>query len=184
MSQFNKWTEEDLEKYQAKRGQALSSMYTAVEKNAGEKVAARASKPRPATKHKKEVKPVPSESLEQQAVIEWFRRTYPQLHLIAYPSGMWFGHSDKLKYALINKAKREGWLSGVSDLFLCHSDGQHHGLWLEMKKQGATASSVSKQQKQWLVDMEKAGYVAKWAYGAERAKDIIKDYINSNYFVT
>ena len=122
-----------------------------------------------------------SESTEQQAVIEWFGYTYPKLHLIGIPNGQWIAGSGKRKYALINKYKAEGMTNGVSDLFLCHSDGQHHGLWLEMKDQGKTESSLSKEQIEWGINMQEAGYKAKWASGQDKAKAIITDYINGYY---
>jgi len=62
MTQFDRWTQEDLDKYEAKRSQELSSMYAVTSKwsegkYAGEKVSARPHKPlprssilRPATK--------------------------------------------------------------------------------------------------------------------------------------
>ena len=123
-----------------------------------------------------------SESTEQQAVIEWFGYTYPKLHLIGIPNGQWIaGSTKKRKYALINKYKAEGMTNGVSDLFLCHSDGQHHGLWLEMKDQGKTISSVTNDQLEWIINMRKAGYCAIWVSGQDKAKAIITDYINGYY---
>ncbi len=123
-----------------------------------------------------------SESTEQQAVIQWFRLTYPKLRLIAIPNGQWIaGSTKKGKYALIAKYKAEGLTQGVSDLFLCHAEGQHHGLWLEMKDKGKTASSVTKEQKQWMNDMRQSNYLAMWASGFEEAQNIITDYISGYY---
>lgn len=123
-----------------------------------------------------------SEHDQQVLLVQWFKLTYPKLHLIAIPSGQWIaGSSAKGKFGLINKYKSEGWIPGVSDLFLCHSDGQHHGLWLEMKNVGKTESSLSPEQKKWMVDMTAAGYLAKWAAGFDRAKAIITDYILGHY---
>ena len=122
-----------------------------------------------------------SESAEQASIIYWFRMQYPKLHLIALPNGQWIAGEGKRKYALIAKYKREGWSPGVSDLFLAHSDGQNHGLWLEMKDKGKTQCSLSKEQKQWIEDMNNAGYIAKWAAGFEEAKAIITNYVNGYY---
>lgn len=122
-----------------------------------------------------------SESTEQIAVVEWFRFQYPDVPLIAYPSGMWLGHDNKRKFGLINKFKKEGWISGVSDLILFHSDGQHHGLCLEMKNFGKKISSLSDSQILWMTTVEKQGYLAKWADGFEKAKVILTDYMNGHY---
>ena len=123
-----------------------------------------------------------SEHDQQVAVVQWFRIQYPKHKMIAIPQGQWIaGSSIKGKYALIAKYKREGWTSGVSDLFICHSDGQNCGLWLEMKDKGKNQSSLSQVQKEWLVDMKKAGYLAKWASGADKAIEIITDYMNGYY---
>ena len=122
-----------------------------------------------------------SEHDEQVAVIDFVRLQYPEIRIIAIPNGQWLAGDGKRKYALIQKYKREGWLNGVSDLFICHSDGQNHGLWIEMKDRGKTKSSLSIPQRAWLKDMNKAGYVAKWAAGADAAIKIIQDYMNGYY---
>ena len=118
-----------------------------------------------------------SESTEQQAVIQWFRLQYPQYHLIAYPNGQWVSGTGNRRYALINKYKAEGMTNGVSDLFLCVPRGKYAGLWLEMKDVGKTESSLSPNQKQWMSEMNKIGYLAKWAVGFEIARDIIEGYL-------
>ena len=101
--------------------------------------------------------------------------------IIGIPNGSWIAGTGNKKFALIAKYKKEGMTNGVSDLFICHSDGQNHGLWIEMKDKMKTMSSVSKEQRQWIDDMNKAGYVAKWAAGADAAIKIIQDYMNGYY---
>lgn len=118
-----------------------------------------------------------SESQEQQALIQWFRLKYPQHHMIAIPNGQWIAGEGKRRFALINKYKAEGLTPGVSDLFLCVPKNGQHGMWLEMKAQGKTASSLSPAQQQWGCDMINAGYAAVWASGFEEAKEIIEEYL-------
>lgn len=122
-----------------------------------------------------------SEHDEQVAVIDWFRHIYPKYRLIAIPNGQWIAGTGKRKYALINKYKAEGLTNGVYDLFLCHSDGQHHGLWVEMKDKGKTEKALSEDQKNWASDMILEGYLPKCACGFEQARDIIIDYMNGYY---
>lgn len=121
-----------------------------------------------------------SESQEQQAVMQWFRLQYPEYHLIAIPNGQWIAGMGKRKYALINKYKKEGMTSGVSDLFLCVARKGYHGLWLEMKDRGSTFATVSVVQRSWMLNMKLAGYLAKWAAGFEQAKEIIEEYLNNH----
>lgn len=122
-----------------------------------------------------------SESTEQQAVVQWFRSQYPKLRLIAIPNGQWIAGVGKAKFALINKYKAEGLTNGVSDLFLAHSDGKHHGLWVEMKNVGKKLSDMSKSQLTWQKDMIKAGYIAELAIGQDSARKIITSYIKGEY---
>jgi hypothetical protein len=118
-----------------------------------------------------------SESTEQQTLIQWFNIQYPQYFLIAYPNGQWVAGTGKLRYALIRKYKAEGMKNGVSDLFLCVRRAGYGGLWLEMKDRGKKASSLSKDQRQWLSDMREAGYMAEWAPGFDEAREVIERYL-------
>lgn len=122
-----------------------------------------------------------SESDETALVVDWFRLQYPKVRIIGIPNGSWIAGTGNKKFALIAKYKKEGMTNGVSDLFICHSDGQNHGLWLEMKDKSKTASALSKEQKKWMDDMNTAKYVALWAAGADQAMKKIKDYMNG-YF--
>ncbi len=119
-----------------------------------------------------------SESSEQQAVISWFRLQYKHYRLIGIPNGQWIAGTGARKFALINKYKAEGLYPGVSDLFLCVPRGRLSGMWIEMKKKGATVSSLSEQQKSWLNTMEIAGYAMGVGYGFEDARKKIEDYLN------
>lgn len=78
----------------------------------------------------------------------------------------------------MNKLKSEGFKNGVSDLFLAVPMGGKSGMFLEMKAQKKTKSSVSADQKAHLELMGKMGYAADWAAGSEKAIRITKDYMN------
>ena len=62
-------------------------------------------------------------------------------------------------------------------LFVAHSDGLHHGLWLEMKDR----DEKSQMQHEWTQAMIEAGYYGNRAAGAEEAIRIIADYMNGYY---
>ena len=75
------------------------------------------------------------------------------------------------------KLKRLGVKPGVFDLFFARPNKKFHGLWIEMKrKKGAF---ISTHQATWRHLMESQGYVAKYAYGFDEARQIILDYIDN-----
>jgi hypothetical protein len=122
--------------------------------------------------------PVPTESAEQAAFVEWCElQGYPYNLIFAIPNG---SHKSPATAA---KFKREGLKSGVPDLFLPYAvddDGtftgrDYHGLFIEMKRK--SGSSVSAEQKKWKKDLESQGYAHVYAYGADEAIDFIKQYV-------
>lgn len=80
--------------------------------------------------------------------------------------------------------KAEGVRAGVSDLFIPLpimrrplEVGECHGLWLEMKKTGSTASSLSPKQREWRDRMHALGYVWEMAAGPNQAVDVLSAYM-------
>lgn len=71
------------------------------------------------------------------------------------------------------KLKRMGVLPGVSDLFIPRAHSIYHGLWIELKSHKGKPSlnqvSFSKM-------MQREGYEALFAYGADDAIALIKDF--------
>ena len=119
-----------------------------------------------------------SESTEQQATVSWCRLQYPKHRIIAIPNGQWVALKGYRKFKLIEKYKAEGLTNGVSDLLLCVARKGYHGLWIEMKDKGKTASSLSPEQIYWQSDMRDAGYKAECCFGFEQAKKIIEEYLS------
>ena len=115
----------------------------------------------------------PTEEQEQAAVIEWrelMKNQFPDLEdLIHIPNGGLRSKSEAVRF------KRLGVRPGVSDLFLPTPVGKYHGLWVEMKRQ--KGGKLSPDQKDWLERMNKKGYLAVRANGAEEACDIIYKYL-------
>ena len=120
-----------------------------------------------------------SEHDEQVAVVEWFELQYPKLAkcLIAIPNGAYLAGSPKKRAYQMVRLKKEGFKTGVSDLFLAVPAGKYAGLWLEMKDHNKTKCSVSDAQWDHINLMNEHGYYATWAAGAESAMAIIENYM-------
>lgn len=71
--------------------------------------------------------------------------------------------------------KRQGVKAGVPDLCLPVARQGHHGLYIEMKW---GQNKVTKNQKQWLDDLQQQGYETTVCYGADEAIRVIKEYLD------
>ena len=115
----------------------------------------------------------PTEEQEQAAVIEWRDLMLPQFpeleDLIHIPNGGWRSKSEAVRL------KKIGVKPGVSDLFLPSPVGKYHGLWIEMKRQ--QGGRLRPDQKDWLDRMNRKGYLALRADGAEEAGELIYRYL-------
>jgi hypothetical protein len=114
-----------------------------------------------------------SESQQQAAVIDRFLLQYPEYKIHSIPNGT---HIKSYQGRI--KAKREGLLKGVCDLFIPVPRGQYHGFYLEMKDVGKTASSLTADQKAFIEYATWQGYKADWAAGYEQAWEKIEAYMN------
>lgn len=121
-----------------------------------------------------------SEHDEQSAVVAWFKRQYPPYShcIMSIPNGQMLGGRNR--FAQMKKLKREGFKNGVSDLFIAVPKNDKHGLWVEMKDKGKTASAVSKDQSDHLNLMIGMGYEGIWAAGADIAIAAIKTYMSGD----
>jgi hypothetical protein len=91
------------------------------------------------------------ESRMQQNCVTWFSYQYPKLRraLFSVPNG---GTRHILEAKTL---KKEGLVSGVSDLILAVPNRENHGLFIEMKTQKGT---LTNNQKIFLSLMESLGY--------------------------
>jgi hypothetical protein len=120
---------------------------------------------------------------EQVKVFEWAEITslkFPALKmLLAIPNGAFYGGH----WSVANRMKAEGVKKGVPDIFLpvvrisIKPKGISGGLWIEMK---AGKNKPSQEQKWWLEQLEKQGYVTRVCYSAEEAIEAIEDYLSFN----
>jgi len=113
------------------------------------------------------------EAIEQAKVIAWARaneRNYPFL---------WMLHSSlnglkRTPYAS-NKAKAQGMLAGVPDLFMPVAIGNSKGLYIEMKSK---TGRIRDEQSKFLQAASNFGYSCFICYSADDAIDKIKGYYN------
>jgi len=115
------------------------------------------------------------ESDEQISLFQWSKLAqgkYPELSLLhAIPNG------GKRNIREATRLKKEGALSGVSDVFLPVAKGGFHGLYIELKVKGGKASD---NQKWWIAETTKQGYLAVICYGWIEAKGVIEEYLEGD----
>lgn len=113
-----------------------------------------------------------SEATEQEALITWcriFESRYPELEMIYHvPNG---GSRNRIEAANL---KRQGVKAGVPDLCLPVPENGYHGLYIEMK---FGKNKTTKDQEEWLKRLSQYGYKTAVCYGAEEAREVIKEYI-------
>lgn len=113
-----------------------------------------------------------SEATEQEALITWcriFESRYPELEMIYHvPNG---GSRNRIEAANL---KRQGVKAGVPDLCLPVTKNGYHGLYIEMK---FGKNKTTKDQEEWLKRLSQYGYKTAVCYGAEEAREVIKEYI-------
>ena len=114
----------------------------------------------------------PTESVEQQCLFRWAafaQAAHPELRLLCH-----IPNEGKRSKAAGARLKREGLKPGVPDLCLPVARGKYHGLYIELKRIGETAS---KEQEQWIADLRKQGYAAYVCQGWDSARRLIEDYL-------
>lgn len=80
----------------------------------------------------------------------------------------------------ISELERQGLKKGVPDNFIAHPSGKYHGLFIELKRAKKHLSRVSKEQREWIKDLNKQGYAAYVCYGAEDAKKVVLAYLGKS----
>ena len=102
-----------------------------------------------------------TEHEEQCDVVQWFRRTYPGVRMLAIPNG---GARSLSQGA---KLKAEGVSRGVPDLFI-----PAWGMWIEMKR--TDGGSLSEHQKGWRDYLTSIGHTHYVCHGFKNAKETIQ----------
>lgn len=118
----------------------------------------------------------------QKQIFEWANlniKKYPELRLLN--SSL---NGVKLTSKIAGKkAKLSGMKKGYPDLFLPIAKKDFHGLFIELKRDENKALNIkkgvlSKEQKQWINDLNKQGYLAVVCYGFENTKNVILNYLH------
>jgi hypothetical protein len=112
-------------------------------------------------------KPYSGEAGLQVAVITYLRSQYPNALHCASAGGMF----TSIKQAI--KMKATGYVKGFPDLQICEPNEKYHGLFIELKTEKGI---VSKEQKEWIKQLNKKGYYASICKGFGQAQKVIDDY--------
>ena len=117
--------------------------------------------------------PVDREGPQQKLFFDWLRFTYPDVykHTFHIPNG---GQRSSKTGA---KMKREGVKRGVPDIMVALPKGQWPAMFIEFKAAKPHDSAVSPEQKEWLNQLNQAGYLAVVCRGVGEAKKAITDYL-------
>lgn len=117
--------------------------------------------------------PVPTESEEQQSLFRYCSvemSRYPELDMLAHIPNE--GKRTKTNGAQL---KREGLRKGYPDIMLNVSRNIFHGLFIELKRR--SGSKIIREQKEWIIKLNKQGYAAAFCYGWEEAWKFIHAYL-------
>jgi len=112
-------------------------------------------------------KPFSGEAGVQKAVVDYLKYTYPQALYCASAGGV----RTSMKQAI--KMKATGYVKGVPDLQIFEPIRNYHGLLIEIKD---IKGVVSKEQKEWIKELNKRGYFATSSKGFEATIKVIDDY--------
>jgi hypothetical protein len=112
-------------------------------------------------------RPYSGEAGVQKAVVDYLKYQYPGVLYCASAGGV----RTSMKQAI--KMKATGYVKGVPDLQIFEPVGNYHGLLIEIKD---LKGVVSKEQKQWIKDLNDRGYYATYCKGVESTIKVIDDY--------
>lgn len=110
---------------------------------------------------------IPNEFEEQVTFVQFLDRIGLKYYHI--PNG---GKRNVIEGA---KFKRSGVKRGVPDVCIPQARKPFYGLYIELKRKSGNRPTI--EQLEWIDYLTKAGYLAKIAYGAEEAIEIVLDYL-------
>lgn len=107
-----------------------------------------------------------TESQAQQALVKWAR--FKKIPIIHIPN------EGVRSAATAFWLKAMGLHRGASDLFIARPKNGLGGFWIELKAKG---KKPTREQAQFLTDMEREGYKAAWYDDWVKAKEAIEEYL-------
>ena len=119
----------------------------------------------------KDIKIRPSEENIQVSIVDYLKLQYPNVLFTATMGGQFQRH-----YSQRLKAKRTGYLKGVSDLLIFEPRGSYFGLFIELKRDKKCYPTA--EQKQFISKASDRGNYATCAKGFEECKELIDIYLN------
>lgn len=115
---------------------------------------------------------------EKQEQIALIRRAslnpITHTYLFAIPNG------GKRHLLEAYQLKRQGVKPGIPDLMLAYPYGPYHGLFIELKQNGARKGRVTPDQLIWINKLNAVGYCAQVCYGWEDAWKTIMKYLSNS----
>tara|TARA_R110000737_G_scaffold154707_1_gene183768 strand:- start:1526 stop:1879 length:354 start_codon:yes stop_codon:yes gene_type:complete len=113
-----------------------------------------------------------NELMVQIAVVNWLKYNFPNMLYCASAGGM------RTSLSVAKKMKASGYVKGMPDLQIMHPTKKHHGMFIELKAN--KKCYASKEQKEWIVNLNERGYYAVVCKGFDESIEQITNYINSN----
>lgn len=111
-----------------------------------------------------------SEATLQSNVVKYLKLQYPSIRYCASLGGQYQKYQSQR-----NRAVSTGYVKGFPDLGIYEGRGGFFGLFLEIKtKKGYP----TKEQKQWLIDLNERGYLAKCIKGFDDIINEIDNYLS------
>lgn len=115
-------------------------------------------------------KPLAGEAGVQTLIVNYLKFQYPGILYCASAGGMF----TSMKQAI--KMKMTGYVKGFPDLQICEPNEKYHGLFIEVKTEKGV---VSKEQKEWIKQLNKRGYYATYVKGSDEAIKVIDAYFSN-----
>ncbi len=106
---------------------------------------------------------IPTEHEEQRTFVQWFRRKFPDVRIMAIPNG------GARSPSVACRLKAEGVARGVPDLFI-----PAWRVWIEMKR--INGGRVSPEQQSWKSYLEREGYTVLICAGCEAAQKEVDEW--------
>ena len=114
-----------------------------------------------------------SEAQEQKVIFEWAewnKNKYPELEMLMHTV-----NEGKRSPRVGAELKRMGMKRGFPDISLLVPNKKYHGLFIELKAD--KTKRLTREQKEWLDNLNKYGYKAVRCNGSEEAIQVIKEYL-------